>query len=209
MAAWVVGVAAVLGCQGGPPTILGYQFGPDALYDPNVKSVYVPVFANTAVQTTPHRGLEVRLARAVIKEIGTKTRFKIVSDPERADTELLVNVVEIGKLKLNSNLQNLTREGELVVSADVLWRDLRDGRILSAPRKGRNGGPVPLDPAAAPFDPNVPPPPPAADDPAALPVRLVGVGRVLPELGESSASAEQRAIKDLATQIVSMMEKPW
>ena len=206
------GLAALVGCQNGPPTIFGYQLGADALYDPNVKTVYVPVFANTSVQTTPYQGLEVSLTRAVVKEIGARTRFKVVPDPDRADTELLGSVIEVGKLRVNANIQNLTREAELVVSVDVLWRDLRDGRVLSAPRKGRNpatGGRLLADPAAVPFDPTVPAPPPAAVNQSALPVRLVGVGRVITELGESSTTAEQRAVKDLAGQIVSMMEKPW
>ncbi|MBX9584858.1 MAG: hypothetical protein K2X87_31525 [Gemmataceae bacterium] len=211
-AAGVVGLSAVLGCQNGPPTIFGYKLGADALYDPNIKTVYVPVFSNRAVQTTPHRGLEVALTRAVVREIGSKTPFKIVSDSDRADAELLGNVADIGKLKVNADQQNLTRESELVVTVDVLWRDMRTGRILSAPRKGRNpsaGGQLALDGAAAPFDPNVPTPPPLAEDQQALPVRLVGVGRAIPELGESSTTAQQRAINSLATQIVSMMEKPW
>ena len=34
-------------------------------------------------------------------------------------------------------------------------------------------------------------------------------GRMLPELGETNATAEQMAINQAAVQIVSMMEKPW
>ncbi len=35
------------------------------------------------------------------------------------------------------------------------------------------------------------------------------VGRMLPELGESTATADQMATKRLAKQIVSMMERNW
>lgn len=204
--------AAAVGCQGGP-TILGYQFGADALYDPNIRSIYVPVFRNQAFQTTPYRGLEVEITRAVVREIGTRTRFRVVSDPARADTELLGNVVEVSKLLLNRNQQNTVREADVVVTVDVLWRDLRDGTILSAPRKVPQPGdplppPGPQD-ALPQFDPDVPPVPPIAVPPAALPVRLVGTGRLLPELGESNATAAKRAVDHLAHQIVSMMERPW
>lgn len=211
-AAGLAGLAAVLGCQNGPPTIFGYQLGADALYDTNIKTVYVPVFTNRAVQTGPYRGMEVELTRAVVREIGAKTRFKVVSDPDRADTELLGNLADIGKSKLNADPQNLTREAELVVTADVLWRDLRTGAVLSSPRRGRNpavGGQLKADPNAAPFDPNAPAPPPVVEEQLGLPVRLVGVGRIIPELGESSATGQQRAVNSLATQIVTMMEKPW
>jgi hypothetical protein len=201
----LVSLAAVVGCQGGPPTVFGYQLGADALYDTNIRSVYVPVFNNRAFQTTPHRGMEVEITRAVVREIGAKTRFKVVSDPAEADTELLGNVVGINKLVLNRNQQNLIREADLILTVDVLWRDLRDGRILSATRPP----PALIDPAPVPFDPNVPEPPPPVVVQPPTPTRIVATGRMIPELGESSATAQQRAVNQLARQIVSMMEKPW
>ncbi len=195
---------AALGCRG-VPTIFGYQAGARALYDPNINSVHVPVFHNRAFQTTPFRGIEVEITQAVVREIGAKTPFKVLSDPDRADTELLGNVVNISKTLLNRNQQNTLREGEVVLTVDVLWRDLRDGRVLSTPRRG---GPPPGE-VIPPFDPDVPVPPPPCEPIVALPVRLVATGRLIPELGESSASGEKRAVDLLATQVVSMMEKPW
>jgi len=209
----VVALAVVVGCQGGAPTVFGYKLGADALYDTNIGTVYVPTFTNRAFQTTPFRAIEVDLQRAVVREIGKRTRFKVVSDPERADTELQANVVGIDKTVLNRNLQNLIREADVVLSVDVLWRDLRSGEVLSAPKRGQQpgrtgvpelpGDPVPL------FDPTDPAPPPPAVVQAAPPTRLVATGRELPELGESTTTASQRAVNAMAIQIVSMMEKPW
>jgi hypothetical protein len=209
----VAALAAVIGCQGGPPTVFGYQLGADAVYDCDIHTVYVPTFSNRAFQTTPNRGIEVDLQRAVVREIGTRTRFKVVSDPERADTELQANVIGIEKTVLNRNQQNLIREADLVLTADVLWRDLRSGEILSAPKRGRQPGPagVPAVPTDLPpvFDPTNPTPPQPAVVQDAPPVRLVATGRMLPELGESSTTAAQRAVNAMAIQIVQMMEKPW
>lgn len=209
----VAGLAAAVGCQGGPPTLLGYQLGADAIYDNNIRTVYVPTFSNRAFQTVPYRGIEVDLQRAVVREIGTKTRFKVISDPERADTELQANVIGIDKTVLNRNQQNLIREADVVLSVDVLWRDLRTGEVLSAPKRGRQPGlaGVPVVPGDPPpvFDPSTPAPPPPPVEQNALPTRLVATGRMLPELGESSTSASQRAVNAMAVQIVSMMEKPW
>jgi hypothetical protein len=212
-AAAVVALAVVVGCQGGAPTVFGYKLGADALYDTNICTVYVPTFTNRAFQTTPYRGIEVDLQRAVVREIGRRTRFKVVSDPERADTELQANVVGIDKTVLNRNLQNLIREADVVLSVDVLWRDLRSGEVLSAPKRGRQPGPagvpvIPSDPAPV-FDPTDPAPPPADLVRVAPPTRLVATGRELPELGESTTTASQRAVNAMAIQIVSMMEKPW
>ena len=212
---WLGGATvAVMGCQNtGPFQIFGYRLGADALYDSNIRTVYVPVFANRALQTTPYRGFEVDLTQAVIREIGRTTSFRVVSDPERADTELIGVIVGIQKQVLNRTQQNMVRDGDLIVTVDVLWRDLRDGTILSAPRKGARppAAPLPGDilPIPGPFDPNLPPPAPLPEAPQVIPTRLVAAGRYLPELGETSSSAAKRVQDQLAVQIVSMMERPW
>jgi hypothetical protein len=212
-AAAVAGLAAAVGCQGGPPTLFGYKLGAGAVYDPNIQTVYVPTFSNRAFQTTPYRGLEVDLQREVVRQIGLRTKFKVISDPERADTELLANVVGIDKSVLNRNQQNLIREADLVLTADVLWRDLRSGVVLAPPNGAGPPGPagVPVIPADPPpvFDPTTPAPPPPDVVQYAPPTRLVATGRELPELGESSTTAEQRAVRAMAIQIVQMMERPW
>ncbi|MCS7269939.1 MAG: LPS assembly lipoprotein LptE [Gemmataceae bacterium] len=200
-------------CQSSRPwQLFGYRLGADALYDSNIRTVYVPVFANRALQTTPYRGFEVDLTQAVIREIGRTTSFRVVSDPERADTELIGVIVAIQKQILNRTQQNMVRDGDLIVTVDVLWRDLRTGAVLSAPRKSGATPPVlPGDvlPVPGPFDPTLPPPAPPPDAPQAIPTRLVAAGRYLPELGETSSSAAKRVQDQLAVQIVSMMERPW
>jgi hypothetical protein len=210
----VVALAAAVGCQGRPLSIFGYQLGTSALYDPDIKTVYVPMFDKRAFQTTPYRGMEVDITRAIVREINAKTPFRVVSDPAAADTELLGNIVSITKTIQNRNQQNLTREEEVVITVDLLWRDLRDGRNLTAPRRGGvpvGGAPAPgvTPPEPVPFDPDLPLPPVVCPEPSMQTVRLVATGRVLPELGQSTTTGEQQAINVLATQIVSMMEKPW
>jgi hypothetical protein len=192
------------GCQNA--SVFGYRLGNESLYDPNIRTVYVPTFNNRAFQTTPYRELEVDITRAVVREIGEKTPFRVVSDPSRADTELIGNIVGIDKVLVNRNLQNNIREGELIVSVDVLWRDLRDGRILSAPQK--RGPVMPAAPPIA-FDPDLPQPPPTVAAQSGLPTRVVATGRLLPELGETNASASKRAVDNLAVQFVSMLERGW
>lgn len=197
---------ATVGCQGGFPTVLGYRAGADALYDPNIKSVYVTMSYNRAFQTGPYRGMEVEITRAVVSEITARTRFKVISDGDRADTELRMNVVDITKNLVNRTQQNTIREADLAIYLDVLWVDLRDGRNLSATRPRADKDildPVPL------FDPTVEPIPPVAKPLPLLPTRVVGTGRLIQELGETNTTAEQRAINHLARQIVSMMECPW
>jgi hypothetical protein len=195
-----------VGCQNGFPKIFGYHVGADALYDPNIKTVYVPMCYNRAFQTTPYRGLEVQITEAVVREIGARTKFRVVSDCDRADTELRMNIADITKVLVNRTQQNTLREGDIAIQLDVLWIDLRDGRNLSStrPRIDRNT----LDPVPQ-FDPAVEPIPPFSDPQVLIPTRIVGNGRLIQELGETNSSATKRAVDSLATQIVSMMERPW
>ncbi|MBA4186717.1 MAG: hypothetical protein C0467_01740 [Planctomycetaceae bacterium] len=208
----------LLGCRGTTPTIFGYKLGAGALYDENIKTVYVPIFTNRAFQTTPYRGFENDITKAVVDEIGKTTSFRVTSDPTKADTELLGVVTQIFKNVMNRTQQNQVREGELVVNVDIVWRDLRDGTILSAPRNNKpapgadpRGLALPFDPnnPPVPFDPSIPQPPQCVDPAAPVPVRVTAYGRFLPELGETNASAMQRVQNRLAVQIVSMMEKKW
>jgi hypothetical protein len=204
---------AAAGCRSDGFKLFGYQAGAGALYDPNIRTVYVPLFNNRAFQTTPYRGFEVDVTQAVIREIGKTTPFRVTSDYEKADTELLGNIVTIQKNLLNRNQLNQTREGEVVVWVDVVWRDLRDGMILSNPRpRPLPGRVVPnpqIDEPPIPFDPNVPVPPDPRQLEQPAPVRLIATGRFLPELGETNATASQKVQQQIAVQIVSMMEKKW
>lgn len=204
--------AVLAGCRGTTPSIFGYQLGAAALYDQDITSVYVPVFSNRALQTTPYRGLEVDITDALVREIGRTTTFKVVSDPSRADTELIGNVVQIQKQILNRTQQNTVRDGDVIVTVDVVWRDLRSGEILSSPRRPRLPGmpPLPSDGTAIPFDPTIPPQAPTVPERQAIvPARIVAIGRFVPELGETNASAVRRIQDQVAVQIVSMMEKKW
>jgi lipopolysaccharide assembly LptE-like protein len=200
------------GCRGGF-SIFGYQAGADALYDQNIKTVYVPLFNNRAFQTTPYRGFEVDVTQAVIREIGKTTTFRVTSDCNKADTELLGNIVAIMKILVNYNQQLQVREAEVTVWLDVVWRDLRDGTILSNPRQrptpGRTAPNPQIDAPPVPFDPNVPLPPDDRQLQAPQPVRIIATGRMIPELGETNASAASRVQQQIAVQIVSMMEKRW
>jgi hypothetical protein len=191
------GLAAALAlvlssCEGGGHfTLLGYTTRPN--YDPNIHTVYVPVFKNL----TFWRGLEFQLTQAVIREIEATTPFKVVSDCDGADTELLGTIISYNKNLLNRNQLNEVREAETVLGVQVVWRDRRTGEILSQPRR-----PV----APPPLAPDMPPPPEPGLQP---PVLVQSLGHFIPELGGTVTSAEQENVKALAIKIVSMMEKPW
>jgi hypothetical protein len=147
------------------------------------------------------------LTRAVIREIEATTPFKVISDCNKADTELLGTVVSLNKQLQNRNQQNEIREGEVVLAVELVWRDLRTNEVLSNPPKPLGVLPTNELPRFGPDDPGTLPPPLPADRP--VPVVISYAGRFLPEVGESNASAQTRVCNHLAKQIAAMMEKNW
>jgi len=126
------------------------------------------------------RNLGERLTEAVMKEIELKTPYKVVSDPN-ADSILSGRIVQEGKQVLINSRVGDPRELQVNIRVMVGWTD-RQGRMI------RESAAVPL--------------------PSEL-IDVQGTGDVVPEVGQSIASAQQQAIQRVAEQIVSLMEKPW
>src|SRR5215471_8417063 len=88
-------IAGVSCTSRGHFSLLGYTTQPN--YDECIKTVYVPIFENK----TFRRGLEFDLTRAVIREIESKTPFKVVSAGCPADTELTGTIINLAKSTVN------------------------------------------------------------------------------------------------------------
>lgn len=197
------GTSILSGCAwDGHVNILGYTTRPN--YDENIRTVYVPIFTNKTFQTTPHRGLEMELTRAVIREIEATTPFKVISDKHRADTELLGTLTSLQKNVQNRTQINEIREGEVAIGVQIVWRDLRTNEVISNPPKPQG---VLLPTELPPFDLDNTPLPGAIDK--AQPVAVYFAARFLPEVGESNASAQTKVCNQVAKQIANMMEKNW
>lgn len=72
---------------------------------------------------TPHRGLELELTRAVIREIELTTPFKVVGEDQDPDTMLTGTV---------SLIDADSTATEASVAVKVVWKDLRSGAVLAA-----------------------------------------------------------------------------
>lgn len=213
----LISIATLAGCESaGHFSLLGYTTRPN--YNENIRTVYVPQFKSQIQIDSTRLTVPVDVTRAVIREIEWKTPFKVVSNREQADTELTGTVMLLNKNLLNRNQLNEVREAETVLTAAIVWKDLRSGEVLSRQRQGTPDLVTPGIPALDIPDiggsglsaPQTPALPGGPNDPCApIPVLVTGTGNFIPEVGQSNATAYQRSINQLAIQIVSQMEKRW
>jgi hypothetical protein len=178
--------AAANGCTSdGHIEILGYTTRPP--FDTSIRTVYVPIFGNKTLD----RGLEFEMTKAVIREIEWKSPYKVVDNRDAADTELIGTIAGRRKNVINVNPLGEVREAELGLIVEVVWKDVRSGKILSVPNgiKLREGLGKPPDPNAKP-----------------VPVVITPTATYAPELGGSNASTQDAMMRQTAQQVVHMME---
>lgn len=178
--------------------ILGYTTQPN--YDTCYKTVRVPIFktrVNLMATTIP--GLEQDLTEAIIKEMQLKTPYKINQD--NADTELTGTIVGFTKSLLNFTQFNTVREAETTLIVELVWRDLRTGKILTR-RSRRPGQPLPADPRQPIFPDDLAAGPMGGRDiisqPGSNPVQIPSTPR-MPTTGDIGPGSNEVAIIDPVT----------
>jgi hypothetical protein len=161
--------AIILGASG-----CGYTVG--NAFQGNVRSVYVPI----ATSEDFRRGAEFQLTEAVLTQIKERTPFRIAKG-DAADTKLTMKIKSIRKTVLGTTADNDPRSLQVQYAVDVIWEDLRTGRILAQRQ-------VSLEPEIS---------------------HMYATGNFAPEVGQSLTTATQQAIDSMARQIVGLMEAPW
>ena len=155
-----------------------------ASYRVGNQTLYAPdvrtVYVPMIESTSFRRDLGERLTEAVVKEIELKTPFKVVGSPD-ADSILSVRMVSDTKRVTIENQNDDPRALEIAMAVEITWLNRRRAPIRL---------PTTL----------------------ALPPEMLSVNNIatlIPEAGQSVATAQQQAITRLAQQIVSTMEEPW
>ncbi len=151
----------------------GYMVG--SANDPQIRTVEVPVFETNSFR----RGIELQLTEAVQKQIQLRTPFRVVTDG--GDTRLTGRIIDVRKSVLGETQFDDPRELQINLALEVVWEDLRAGRVLSQEQ-------IPLAPELT---------------------ALRAQSEFAPEVGQSLATAMQQAVNRLARQVVDRMEAPW
>ena len=138
------------------------------------------IYVPTFSSTVNRRGIEFQLTEAVQSQIKNRTHFRLVHEPQ-ADTRLTGKLVRADKNVLGQTQYSDPRELQMNFAVEIKWEDMRTGTILSQQRVA--------------LSPDV--------------VRQISTGEFAPEVGQSLATAEQRAVDQLARDIVDKMEMPW
>jgi hypothetical protein len=139
------------------------------------------VYVSMFENSSFRRNLGERLTEAVQKEIELKTPYKVVSDRAAADSVLIGRLTNDNKYVLVPSPNGGPRESQVVFQVKVNWQD-RTGKAI------RDAAPIPWEASA---------------------VLVSGNSTLIPEIGQSTATAQQQAIQRVAVQIVALMEAPW
>lgn len=103
----------------------GYSF--QSLHREDVKTVAVSIFASKEFR----REIEFGLTERLVKTLETRTPYKVVHDPKRADTELRGEILLLNAPVLSEDVRDDSAlQVEVTVVCWFEWKDMRTGEIL-------------------------------------------------------------------------------
>jgi Lipopolysaccharide-assembly len=119
VAAGMISAVVMPGCS-------AYQFGNRTLYNPNVRTVHVPIVRN---ETFRHE-MNVQLTEALVRAIELQTPYKVVGDPN-ADSVLTCRITGQGKRVIAENSFDDPRALTTTVNVELTWTDRQGNLLLS------------------------------------------------------------------------------
>ncbi len=105
----------------------GYSIRPP--YTDQVRTVYVPIFRSISFR----RDVNLQLTELIVKEIETRTPFKVVGKPEGADSTLEGVINFADKNIILENPFNLPRQLTATMTVAVTWTDNRSKKDVQVP----------------------------------------------------------------------------
>lgn len=154
----------------------GYQLGSASLYNPAIRTIYIPIVRNETFRAD----LGVQLNEALQRTVELRTPYKVVGNPS-ADSTLTCRLITQNKRVITEANTDEPRALENTLTVELTWTD-RQGNLLLENRFVPTGE---------------------------LAFFFTQGSDFVPEGGQSMATAQLRAIEQLAEQIVSQMELRW
>lgn len=102
-----------------------YQLGNGTLYNPNIRTVYIPIVRNDTFR--PMVG--VQLTEALVKAVELRTPYKVVGDPS-ADSTLTCRVVSESKQVITENRTDDPRAIDAILNIELTWLDRRGNLLM-------------------------------------------------------------------------------
>lgn len=102
----------------------GYRFGSQTLYNPNIRTIYVPIVRNESWR----HDINTQLTEALVKAIEQHTPYKVVGNPN-ADSTLACRITSTQKRTLTETDTDEPRVVEGMTNVILTWTD-RQGNSL-------------------------------------------------------------------------------
>jgi hypothetical protein len=102
-----------------------YQFGNASLYNPNIRTIYIPVVRNDTFR--PQLG--VQLTEALIKAVELRTPFKVIGDPS-ADSTLTCRLTGENKRVITETNTDEPRALDALINVELTWTDRRGNLLM-------------------------------------------------------------------------------
>lgn len=117
-------LAAFAGC--------GYTLGPDYR---GAETVAVPIFDNQSLW----RGQEFDLTNAVVREVATRTPYRIVARPARADLVVRGRIVSFTQPAVVQGAVDSVLQGSVWIQIEITIENGRTGETVSGPTRYWDG----------------------------------------------------------------------
>ncbi len=124
----------LIGCHDAEPTS-GYTSR--SLYNSDIETVCVDMFQSDSFR----RGAEFNLTRSVCQQLELHSPYKIIADRRKADTVLYGSISSIEEKALTQQRElDRPMQSQIVVIAQVTWKDLRSGDLIMDNKKFKVSG---------------------------------------------------------------------
>lgn len=107
------------------PGCAAYQLGNGTLYNPNIRTIYIPIVRNDTFR--PMVG--VQLTEALIKAVELRTSYKVIGDPS-ADSTLTCRVTSESKQVITENRTDDPRALDAILNIELTWLDRRGNLLM-------------------------------------------------------------------------------